>query len=72
MLVALGAAILTERAQLESRERERRLDTWRAVNFRKLDSKPGAIHTSDQINTAGTRLRTRRDHKLHAGLIRDG
>lgn len=42
-LVALGAAILTTRAQLESRERERRLDEWRAVNFRKLESKPGAL-----------------------------
>lgn len=42
-LLALFATIVTTLAQLESRKRERRLDEWRAVNFRKLDSEPGAL-----------------------------
>ncbi|MCF2588939.1 hypothetical protein [Brevibacterium sp. UCMA 11752] len=42
-LLALFATIVTTIAQVQSRKRERRLDEWRAVNFRKLKSEPGEL-----------------------------
>lgn len=42
-LLALFATIVTTIAQVQSRKRERRLDEWRAVNFRKLESETGKL-----------------------------
>lgn len=42
-LLALFATIVSTIAEVQCRKRERRLDEWRAVNFRKLISEPGTL-----------------------------